>query len=59
MTMKEQMGSTVATLQAEIDSLKAHEKLAARALSPKARDVFNRLADHHDGEAMVGDHETG
>ena len=50
--LKGQMGDTVATLQAEIDSLKGPRDAAAAALPPKARDVFNRLAEHHDGEAM-------
>lgn len=50
--MKSQMGDTVAQLQAEIDSLKGPRDAAAAALSPKARQMFDRLADHHDGEAM-------
>jgi uncharacterized protein len=50
--MKAQMGDTVAKLQAEIDSLKAPREAAEKSLSPKAREVFNRLAEHHDGEAM-------
>jgi predicted nucleic acid-binding Zn-ribbon protein len=50
--LKSQMGDTVKALQAEIESLKGPRESAAAALPPKARDVFNRLADHHDGEAM-------
>jgi hypothetical protein len=50
--MKSQMGDTIAKLQAEIDSLKVPREAAAAALSPKARQVFDRLAEHHDGEAM-------
>jgi uncharacterized protein len=50
--IKSQMSDTVAKLQAEIDSLKAPREAAAAALPPKTRDVFNRLAEHHDGEAL-------
>lgn len=50
--MKSQMSATIAKLQAEIDSLKAPREAAAAALPKKARDVFDRLAEHHDGEAM-------
>ena len=50
--LKSQMGDSVAKLQAEIDSYKAPRDEAAAALPPKARTAFDRLAEHHDGEAM-------
>src|SRR5271170_5876193 len=50
--MKTQMSDTVAKLTAEIDALRAPREAAASALLPKAREVFNRLAEHHDGEAL-------
>lgn len=50
--MKSQMSDTVKNLQTEIDSLKGPREAAAKALPSKARDVFNRLAEHHDGEAL-------
>jgi len=51
-TMKTQMSDTVAQLQAEINSLKGPREEAAKSLPPKARDMFNRLSEHHDGEAL-------
>lgn len=50
--MRSEMSSTIARLQAEIDSLKGPREEAGAALPKKTRDVFDRLADHHDGEAM-------
>ena len=50
--IKSQMSDTVAKLQAEIDSLKGPRQAAEALLPPKTRDVFNRLAEHHDGEAL-------
>ena len=50
--LKGQMGDSVAKLQAEIDSLKGPREEAAASLPPKARTAFERLAEHHEGEAM-------
>jgi hypothetical protein len=50
--MKSQASATVAKLTAEIDALRTPREAAAAALLPKARDVFNRLAEHHEGEAL-------
>ena len=50
--MKTEITETVAKLQAEIDSLKGPRDVAAAALPPKARGVFDRLAEHHEGEAL-------
>ncbi|MCC7349503.1 MAG: hypothetical protein IT446_02945 [Phycisphaerales bacterium] len=51
-TMKDQMGDTVAALQAEIDGLRPARDAAAAAVSPKALMAFERLADRFEGEAM-------
>ena len=50
--MQSDIGGKVQQLQAEIDALKPARDDAAKAVPPKALDAFNRLADHHDGEAM-------
>jgi predicted nucleic acid-binding Zn-ribbon protein len=51
--MKSQIGERVASLQAEIDALVPAREQAAAACSPKAIQVFERLADRLDGEAMA------
>jgi predicted nucleic acid-binding Zn-ribbon protein len=51
--LKAQMGDTVVQLQAEIDSLQKPRDDLAAALPPKARTAFDKLADHHDGEALA------
>jgi predicted nucleic acid-binding Zn-ribbon protein len=50
--LKSQMSDTISKLQAEIDEMKGPREAAAAALPKKARDMFDRLAEHHDGEAM-------
>jgi predicted nucleic acid-binding Zn-ribbon protein len=50
--MQTDIGATVAQLKAEIEALKPAREEAARAVPTKALDAFNRLAEHHDGEAM-------
>jgi uncharacterized protein len=50
--MKGQMSGTVSKLTAEIEALRGPRDAAAATMSPKARDVFNRLAEHHEGEAL-------
>jgi predicted nucleic acid-binding Zn-ribbon protein len=52
-TLKAEMGDTVARLQAEIDSLQIPRDQLSTALVPKARTAFDKLADHHDGEALA------
>jgi len=51
-TMQNDIGAKVAELKAEIESLKPARDEAAAAVPKNALDAFNRLADHHDGEAM-------
>jgi predicted nucleic acid-binding Zn-ribbon protein len=51
-TMQTDIGGKVAQLQAEIESLKPARDEAAKVVPPKALEAFNRLAEHHDGEAM-------
>jgi len=50
--MKDQMGDTVAKLQAEIDALRPARDAAAGAVQAKALTAFERLADRFEGEAM-------
>jgi len=51
-TMKAEVGETVARLRAEVEALRPAREAAAAAVSPKAREAFERLAEHHDGEAL-------
>jgi predicted nucleic acid-binding Zn-ribbon protein len=53
-TMKEQIGTTLTTLQAEVDATKPERQAAEAEVPAAARDIFNRLADRYDGEAMAG-----
>ena len=50
--MRAEIGGRVAELQKEADALKPERDAAAKAVPAKARDAFERLADHFDGEAM-------
>jgi predicted nucleic acid-binding Zn-ribbon protein len=52
--MKAQVGDTLTKLQAEIDAVRPQREAAEAVVPPKARDIFNRLADRYDGEAMAG-----
>jgi hypothetical protein len=51
-TMRAEIGERVKQLQAEIESLRPVREAAAAALTPQARQVFERLAERFDGEAM-------
>ena len=51
-TMKAQITGQIATLQAEIDSIKPEREAASQAVPRQARDAFDRLADRFEGEAM-------
>jgi predicted nucleic acid-binding Zn-ribbon protein len=51
--LKASMGDNVTQLQAEIASLQAPRDELAAALPPKARTQFDKLADHHEGEALA------
>lgn len=50
--LKTQIGAEITRLQAEIDALKGPREAIAETLPPKARTAFDRLADHHEGEAL-------
>lgn len=52
--MKAQSGDQLAALQIEVDAVKPERETAEAAVPPKTRDLFNRLADKYDGEAMAG-----
>jgi predicted nucleic acid-binding Zn-ribbon protein len=51
-SMNAEIGDRVKALQAEIESLRPERDSAAAAVSSKARDAFERLADRFDGEAL-------
>lgn len=50
--MKAEIGDTVAKLQAEVEALRPARDAAAAAVPVRVREAFERLADHHEGEAM-------
>jgi hypothetical protein len=50
--MRAEIGGRVKELQAEIDSLRPLREAAAAAVTPKARQAFERLAERFEGEAM-------
>lgn len=50
--LKRHMGDTVSNLETEIEALRVPRDEVAASLPGKARTAFERLADHHDGEAM-------
>ena len=50
--IRTEIGDQVKQLQAEIDSLRPSRDAAAAAVTPQARQAFERLADRFDGEAM-------
>ena len=51
--MKEAMSGRVAELQADIDALRPAREEAAAAVPQKSRDLFDRMADRFEGEAMA------
>jgi predicted nucleic acid-binding Zn-ribbon protein len=50
--MKELIGDTVAKLQAEVEALRPQRDAAGSGVPTGAREEFERLAEHHEGEAM-------
>src|SRR6476659_5473856 len=50
--MKAEIGETVAKLQAEVEALRPAREAAAAAVPVRVREAFERLAEHHEGEAM-------
>ncbi|CAN5525363.1 hypothetical protein BH09PLA1_BH09PLA1_23210 [soil metagenome] len=51
-SMKEAVHSKLATIQAEIDAIKPKVEAAGSQVPPKAREMFDRMSDRFDGEAM-------
>jgi predicted nucleic acid-binding Zn-ribbon protein len=51
-SMQTEIDERLKSLQAEIDALQEPRETAYHAVPPKARDVFDRLAERHDGEAL-------
>jgi len=51
--MRQQIGDRMATLQAEIDQIKPQVEQAAAAVPAKARELYDRLAERFEGEAMA------
>ena len=50
--MKAEVGETVTRLRAEVEALRPARDAAAAAVPAKAREAFERLAEHHEGEAI-------
>jgi len=50
--LKSQIGDSITRLETEIESLKGPRNAIAATLPPKARIAFDKLAEHHDGEAL-------
>jgi predicted nucleic acid-binding Zn-ribbon protein len=52
-SMREQIGDRIAQLQAEIDALRPAREEAAAAVPAKAREMFERMSERYEGEAMA------
>jgi predicted nucleic acid-binding Zn-ribbon protein len=52
-TMQGEITDTIKHLQAEVDALKPARAEAAAAVPQRARDAFERIVDHMDGEALA------
>lgn len=52
-TMRASIGDKLAALQSEIESLRPARTEAASAVPARARDLFERMAERYDGEAMA------
>jgi len=52
--MKAQSGDALAKLQADVDATRPERAAAEADVPAQARDIFNRLADRYEGEAMAG-----
>src|SRR5688572_8874741 len=51
--MRAQIGDRIASLQAELDALRPERDEAAAAVPAKARDMFERMSERYEGEAMA------
>ncbi|HWP40943.1 MAG TPA: C4-type zinc ribbon domain-containing protein [Tepidisphaeraceae bacterium] len=52
-SLKEGISDKLAALQAEVEALRLPRDEARKAVPPKALDIYDRLAEHHDGEALA------
>jgi predicted nucleic acid-binding Zn-ribbon protein len=52
-TMRAEVGDKLVTLQADIDGLRPAREEAATAVPAGPRDLFERMAERYDGEAMA------
>jgi predicted nucleic acid-binding Zn-ribbon protein len=52
-SMREQIGDRIAQLQGEIDALKPAREEASAATPAKAREMFERMSERYEGEAMA------
>jgi len=52
-TMQAEINDTIKTLQADVNALKPARDDAAAAVPQKARDAFERIVDHMEGEALA------
>jgi predicted nucleic acid-binding Zn-ribbon protein len=52
-TMKEQMSGKVAELTAQIDAIRPERAVVAAAVPQKSRELFERMSERFDGEAMA------
>jgi predicted nucleic acid-binding Zn-ribbon protein len=51
--MRDQIGDRIAQLQADIDTLRPAREQAAAAVPAKSRDMFERMSERYEGEAMA------
>ena len=51
--MRDRIGDRIAQLQADIDALRPAREQAAAAVPAKARDMFERMSERYEGEAMA------
>src|SRR5205085_1515162 len=51
-TMKQAIGTKLESLQAEVDALRPASDEARKAVPPKGLDMYDRLAERHEGEAL-------
>ena len=50
--LKQEIGHIIAEREAEVESLRPAREQAGAAVPTRIRESFDRLAEHHDGEAM-------
>ncbi|WP_428939305.1 zinc ribbon domain-containing protein [Fontivita pretiosa] len=52
-SLREGISDKLAALQAEVEALRVPRDEARKAVPPKALEIYDRLAEHHDGEALA------